>query len=438
MKKKIFLLLLICWCFPVKAQYYFPPVTGNTWDTISPQSLGWCTDRMDSLYALLDRKNTRAFLILKDGKIAVEKYFNTFTKDSLWQWNSAGKSLVSFLVGVAQQKQLLNINDSTSAYLGTGWTSCPPEKEKLITVRHQLTMTTGLEYNVPDDDCTTSSCLTYKADAGSFWYYYNAPYRLLQNVVASASGQTFQQFTNQQLSAKTGINGIWYNSVFFSKPRNMARFGLLMLNRGIWSNDTLMKDTAYYHDMINTSQSYNQSYGYLWWLNGKSSFKLPGSTFTFNGYICPPAPAEMYAALGKDDQKLYVWPSKGIVVVRMGEAADGNNPVPIVFDTLLWNELNRLFCDRTTGIAAAQPGHSQFSVFPNPAVDQVHISSGHPAAGYTISLYDQSGQLICTRIIPSGGTAETVIDMSSQPPGLYMVTCADASGITTKKVCIIR
>jgi CubicO group peptidase (beta-lactamase class C family) len=436
--KNIFCLLMLFTSCVLKAQYYFPPTTGNTWDTVSPQSLGWCTDRMDSLYDLLDRKNTKAFIILKDGKIAVEKYFDTFTKDSAWGWNSAGKSLVSFLVGLAQEQQLLNIEDTTSKYLGTGWTSCPPEKEGLITIRHQLTMTTGLEYNVPDDDCTTASCLTYKADAGSFWYYYNAPYRLLQPVVAAASGQTFQQYTNQQLTGRTGINGLWYNSVFYSKPRNMARFGLLMLNKGIWNTDTIMRDTGYYRDMINTSQGYNQSYGYLWWLNGKSSFKLPGSVFTFPGDICPPAPDEMYAALGKDDQKLYVWPSKGIVVVRMGEAADGTNPVPIIFDSTLWNELNRLFCYNATGLVPIHPdkAYTGFSVYPNPAVDHISITGEWWEGNETLKLHNAAGQLIAEKNVE--GNAAITFDISNLPPGLYSITEIGKHLVMTQKVCIIR
>ena len=83
----------------------------------------------------------------------------------------------------------MDINAKTSTYLGTGWTSEPLAKENLITVKNQLTMTTGLDYNVPDDNCLTPACLGYKGDAGSFWYYYNAPYRLMQDVIANATAK---------------------------------------------------------------------------------------------------------------------------------------------------------------------------------------------------------------------------------------------------------
>ncbi|MCC6684700.1 MAG: serine hydrolase, partial [Bacteroidia bacterium] len=182
------------------AQLYFPPLVGNTWDTVSPQQLGWCTNRIDSLYDLLQRNNTKAFIILKDGKIAIEKYFDNFTPDSVWYWASAGKTITSFLVGVAQQEGKLSIYDSTSKYLGSGWTTCPPAKEGLITIRHQLTMTTGLDYTVLDDNCKLPACLKYKADAGNQWYYHNDAYLLLQDVIESASGSTYQQYTNSRLS----------------------------------------------------------------------------------------------------------------------------------------------------------------------------------------------------------------------------------------------
>ena len=59
-------------------------------------------------------------------------------------------------------------------------------------------MTTGLDYTVPDLDCTEPACLHYKADAGTQWYYHNAPYLLLETVVENASGKTYNQFTDEK------------------------------------------------------------------------------------------------------------------------------------------------------------------------------------------------------------------------------------------------
>lgn len=83
---------------------YFPPLSGDQWATIDPKDLDWCEEGVAGLYSFLEEKETKAFIVLKDGKIAVEKYFGTFTKDSIWYWASAGKSLAGFLTGMAQEK----------------------------------------------------------------------------------------------------------------------------------------------------------------------------------------------------------------------------------------------------------------------------------------------------------------------------------------------
>jgi hypothetical protein len=92
MKKYICLFFFLIYSLISKCQTYFPPVTGDTWSTIDPQSLGWCTEKMDTLLKYLEYKNTKAFIVLKDGNMVIEKYFGDFTKDSEWYWASAGKS----------------------------------------------------------------------------------------------------------------------------------------------------------------------------------------------------------------------------------------------------------------------------------------------------------------------------------------------------------
>ena len=94
--------------------------------------------------------------------------------------------------------------------------------------------------------------------------------------------------------------------------------------------------------MTNTSQDLNPAFGYLWWLNGKNGYRLPGSEISFSGTLIPNAPADLIAGLGKGDQKLFVVPSQGLVIVRIGDAAGESQLGPYSFDNELWEQLNIL------------------------------------------------------------------------------------------------
>lgn len=326
---------------------YFPPVSGSEWQTTDMASLGWSDGTVNDLYTYLEQKNTKAFIVLKNGKIVIEKYFGLFTKDSLWYWASAGKTLTAFLSGIAQDEGLFDLSDKTSRFLGNGWTSLPQAKEDLITIRHQLTMTTGLDDDVtPDNDCTDPACLQYRADAGTRWAYHNAPYTLMEKVIQNASGVSYNSYFQQKVRDRVGMNGLWiktgYNNVYYSNARSMARFGLLMLNKGKWDQTRILADTLYFQDQVSSSQNFNLSYGYLTWLNGKASHMLPGLELTFIGSMMPNAPTDMYAALGKNDQKIYVVPSQKLVVIRMGESAGNVQLALSSFDNELWGKLKTI------------------------------------------------------------------------------------------------
>ncbi len=309
---------------------YFPET--DTWETLSLSQAGFDDSKVENLKKVLQNNNTRAFLLLKDGKIVIEEYFNKdllgkdFNQNSTWYWASAGKTLTATTVGIAQENGKLDINETTQKYLGKDFTSLTNEKESLITIRHQLTMTSGLDMEVHDSHCFEPQCLQYKADAGTRWDYHNGSYTLLHEVITNATGTKFEDYFNQNLRDKIGMDGFWQfvqnDHVYFSKPRSMARFGQLILNKGEWNGETIIKDKKYLNDMLNTSQNLNQAYGYLWWLNGKSSGMVPGVQVVFKQSITPSAPAEMVAAMGKNGQLINIIPSKKIVMIRMGETAE--------------------------------------------------------------------------------------------------------------------
>ncbi|WP_395060676.1 serine hydrolase domain-containing protein [Flavobacterium sp.] len=326
----------------VEEAMYYPTIGSSVWETKSIQTLGWNQSAVQPLLDYLALKNSKSFIILVNGRIVMENYFNSHNAAANWYWASAGKTLTSTVTGIAQQEGLLNINNKVSQYIGSGWTSAPLAKENLITCKNLLSMSSGLDDST---DAVDPASLIYTADAGTRWAYYNV-YVKLQDVVASASGQTWSSYFNTKLRDKIGMNGDWIqsgnNSVYWSSTRSMARFGLLMLNKGKWNSDQILNET-YFNEATNTSQTINQAYGYLWWLNGKSSFHLPQSQLQFYGSIIPNGANDMFMALGKNDQKIYVIPSKKMVVIRMGDAADTSNLALSDFDNILWQKINALY-----------------------------------------------------------------------------------------------
>jgi CubicO group peptidase (beta-lactamase class C family) len=374
--KQIIIIILVLFTIHLSAQnLYFPPNNSNTWQTINTNDLNWCGDRLDSLQQFLADENTKAFIILKDGKIAVEWYFDGFTQDSLWYWASAGKALTATLVGIAQEENHLDINDLSSQYLNS-WTNCTTAEEQQITIKNQLSMTTGLEDNVPNPDCTLDTCLNCLAAPNTRWSYHNAPYTLLENVIENATGLSFNAYLFTRLNLKIGATitylPLGYNNVAFSKARSMARFGLLTLAKGNWNGTSVYADINYYNSMTNSSQTFNPAYGYLWWLNGKSDYMLPSVQFNFNGKLIPNAPDDMFAALGKNDQKIYVVPSENMVVIRMGNASGTSVFALSSFDNEIWTKINDLVCTSTNSIINKS---NKLTIFPNPTNGIIYLKT---------------------------------------------------------------
>jgi CubicO group peptidase (beta-lactamase class C family) len=329
--------------------------------------------------------------------------------------------------------------------LGTGWTSLPTDKENLITIKHQLSMTTGLDDGVEDPYCTNPECLTYKADAGERWAYHNAPYTLLDGVIEGASGKSINQYYFNELRNKIGMNGFFiksgFNNVLYTNARSMARFGLLILNKGNWDTIQILSDSAYYREMINTSQNINLSYGYLWWLNGKESFMIPQSQFVFNSVLNPSAPADMFCALGKNGQILNIVPSKNLIVVRMGNAPD-NSLVPFLLNEEMWQLINPII--EPTSLIKDQSNGINFSLsqnYPNPFNPLTTINFSIPKySKVTLKVYDVLGKEVSTLLNEelNPGIYNKNWDASNLSSGIYFYRLQSGDYIETKKLCLIK
>jgi CubicO group peptidase (beta-lactamase class C family) len=322
---------------PPALSEYFPPINSDTWETIHPDSLHWNQQSLNNLLSFLATQNTYGFIVLYKGRIVTENYWNGWDRNTKYPIQSAGKSITAVLMGIAQQEGLLKISDPTSKYLGVGWSAAGVEKENRIRLQHHLSMTTGLDEN---ETCMAPECFKYKADAGTRWAYHNAAYNLLNNVIEKASGMSIDDFTKVKLADKIGLkNWSWQDYVIDLSARDMARFGLLIDNKGSWNGQGILTDANYFDAMTSSSNSMNPSYGYLWWLNGKASYMVPFENDVKPGSLTSNAPGEMFAAMGKGDKKVYIIPGKNLVVVRHGEDAGTATFGPSSFDSELWKRL---------------------------------------------------------------------------------------------------
>jgi len=318
-----------------RATYYYPPKSGSEWLTKDADILGWDTTKLSEAYRYLQASNSKGFIILHKGKSVIEKYWGGWDKDTRNSIFSVFKSMMGFIIGQYQQQNKLNLEDQVSLYVGSGWSHVSPEQEAKIKIKHLLTMTSGL-----------NKLLYYNAELDTTWLYNTHAFNVLTKVLTAISGKTMMEIADEMLFSPIGMQPDKYDSC---SVRDMARFGLLVLSGGWWEETPVFDDPAYITHMLNTSQSFNLSYGYLWWLNGKSSHRSSYRISLFNnviqGPIVPAGPQKMVVARGIGDKRIYIIPDEDLIVVRHGSIASFNFNG---FDQGLWRRLSLVIYPATT------------------------------------------------------------------------------------------
>jgi CubicO group peptidase (beta-lactamase class C family) len=307
---------------------YFPPTGNNDWKTVSGTELGWDTTNLNEAIRYAKENNSYNLLILHKGKIVVEKYWQGTNVNTQHPLESVSKSMMAVVIGILQENGTISLDDKVSEYLPQGW-SLSPDTEAEITIRHLLTMTSGL-----------NDKLEYTGIPGETWRYSNHAYKVLYDVIKAATGGSARDYFSTVLLSKIGMsNFTWSGTDLSSSAREISRFGLMMLNNGVWRGEKIINDDGYFSDMLSPSNDIQHAYGYLWWLNGTDTWYHDDSKTTHQGSIASTMPSDSWLAKGFEDQRIYVVPSQDLVVIRQG----GYTGLPDIgegsFDVEFWKRL---------------------------------------------------------------------------------------------------
>ena len=275
---------------------------------------------------------TLSLIVVHDGEIIHERYapgVDMATKTRTW---STAKSIGVTLIGMLADEGRMALDEP----LPFDWlprARSGEDPRSRITLRHALNMSIGLE--VIDNaglEYATGSGMSYWAGAssvaqarsqglirepGTNWDYENYDTLLAVYAMKLAIGddQEYLQFPRAALLDKIGMRNTLLStdrfgdfilsSQVYTNARDLARFGLLYLNGGVWNGERLLSDE--WIDFVRTpapaTAERGNQYGGQWWL-------VPDNL----DYV----PKDAYSTAGNRGQYLVVVPSHDLVVVRRG------------------------------------------------------------------------------------------------------------------------
>ena len=345
-----------------EADPYFPS-SGEQWETLDPAKEGWDINALEKLYEFAASHNSSGLVILKDGRILAQRQWKLenppmvatigyrdvwYHGDSTDGWAredvaSTQKSFIAVLAGIARDKGLLDFDAPVSTYLGTGWSKASAEQESAITVRHLMSMSSGL-----------SEKLEFVFPAGEKWSYINKAYSLVNDIIQAASGRDANGFTHDWLTEPLAMNQTewivrseffrqWNMNGLVTTAPDLARFGLMIQAGGRWQGREIISRESL-EQLISPSTDHNPAYGLLWWLNNPAGWQwVRSTTGVVEGKMIAGAPVDLVAAMGTSERRCYVSPAAGLVVTRTGSTwkldKEGNFVSSRDFDLQLWELL---------------------------------------------------------------------------------------------------
>jgi CubicO group peptidase (beta-lactamase class C family) len=307
---------------------------GAAWEAADPAALGLDAARLQDALNWASQHNTYTVAVYRHGCLAGQSALDTAgTAGNPYDGWSATKSVTSMIVGRAVTLGLFDIDQPIGEIL--------PEADAdhaVLTARHLLTMTAGLHQNyirdfatpLPDRVCDALD-LAREHEPGTHWQYAQSTLDLLLWALEKKTGRDVQEFAQAELFGPVGIvAGTWTwdrdpqghtNAWAHLKMKNgdWARLGRLMMQNGVWNGARVLSED--YIRQALTGHPDNPAYGLLFWMNGRGWWRVPDveGDDTGEGSVLPAGPDDMYMMVGLGEQRVYMIPSRDLIIVRLGE-----------------------------------------------------------------------------------------------------------------------
>jgi CubicO group peptidase (beta-lactamase class C family) len=290
------------------------------------------TNNGESLEEYLDASGTTAFLVIHDDRLLYERYFDGYDESSIHTSFSMAKSFASALVGIAIDEGHINsVNEPITNYIPELLEK--DERFESITIRHLLTMSSGIKYeeggDLPWSEEADDTKTYYATDLrklalensriegkpGEYFEYNNYNPLLIGMILERATGMSVSRYLQQKLWKPMGMeaDGSWsldstengfekMESGVNARARDFARFGMLFAEEGNWEGRQLIsRGWVEESTRADTSTDPSQDYQYFWWVN------------------TPEGESYHFSARGNYGQYIYVAPEKDLVIVRLGK-----------------------------------------------------------------------------------------------------------------------
>ncbi|MCX7921194.1 MAG: beta-lactamase family protein [Clostridia bacterium] len=270
----------------------------DLWKTSDPIVQGVNPEYLKRADLHLSNTNACSFIVIRDGKIVFEKYYNGVDKTDITNTYSITKNIVAALIGMAIENQYIKsteqkVSEFFPEYFGEGEDIDARKNE--LTIKHLLTMTSGFQENWSEwgekqNRISYAINQPIKYPPGEKFQYANTAYHLLSGVLAKSAKKTTLAIAEESLFQPLGIkNKRWeadqqqYNTGYanlYLSPRDIARFGLLYLNNGMWEGKQIVpkswvKESLQAHTYIDSEipDTAKIGYGYNWFMQ-----KIKGCT----------------------------------------------------------------------------------------------------------------------------------------------------------------